>query len=145
MYYDCARTTTELVSTIGTVVEKFLNFADSLLKTSLMPKALKMSEAKILARKECHLYSTRELIRWHEDDIVWTLNLSKKISKVANTIGIVLFDADVASTWYTNYKSGSETWITNSLADTLIDVAIFAIGFIHGRVSLRLAGIKYLI
>jgi len=76
-----------------------------------MPTVLSMSQAKALARKGGHLYSARELIRGWEDDIDRTLNLSKKISKVANAIGTVLFVADVASTWYTNYKSGSKTLI----------------------------------
>ncbi len=148
MYKDSNGAIPQLISILGSAIENALNFTETLLNTILMPTALTMSKAKALARKGGHLYSARELIRGRKDDMARTLNLSKKISKVANAIGIVLFVADVASTWYTNYKSGSETWITDSLTDTLIDGAIFAVGFIPewGWIaSLGLAGIKYLI
>lgn len=95
-----------------------------------------------------HLYSARSFIRGREDDIAKTLKLSKNISRVANVIGGALFVMDVATTWYTNYNSGSDTWVTDSLTDTLIDGIIFAVGFIPGWgwiASLGLAGIKYLI
>lgn len=55
---------------------------------------------------------------------------------------------DVATTCYTNYNSGNTTWISDSIVDTIIDGAIFAIGFIPGWgwiASLGLAGIKYLV
>ncbi len=113
-----------------------------------MPKPLSMSKAKVLARKGGHLYTARELIRGREDDIAATLNLSKNLSRIANFIGGTLFIMDVIDTWIINYNSGSETWVTDSLTDTLIDSIIFAVGFIPvwGWIaSLGLSSIKYLI
>ena len=113
-----------------------------------MPTTLTMQQAKVLARKSGHLYSARQLIRGREDDIARTLSLSNKISKAANIISGVLFVMDVATIWYTNYNSGSDTWITDSLTDTVIEGTIFAIGLIPGWgwiASLVLAGTKYLI
>ena len=55
---------------------------------------------------------------------------------------------DVATTWYTNYNSGSDTWVTDSLTDTLIDGVIFAVGCWgqYGWIAaLILSGAKYLI
>ena len=79
--------------------------------------------------------------------IVWSFNADAfDISWVVFVIGGALFVMDVATTWYTNYNSGSDTWVTDSLTDTLIDGAIFAIGFILGWgwiASLGLARIKY--
>ena len=95
-----------------------------------------------------HLYSARHFIRGREDDIATTLKLSKNISRAANVIGGTLFVMDVATTWYTNYNSGSDTWVTDSLTDTLIDGVIFAVGCWgpYGWIAaLILSGAKYLI
>ena len=113
-----------------------------------MPTSLSMQQAKDLARKSGHLYSARYFIRGREDDIARTLKLSKNISRAANVIGGALFVMDVATTWYTNYNSGSGTWVTDSLTDTLIDGVIFAVGCwgLYGWIAaLILSCGKYLI
>ena len=148
MYKDNSGNTPEWISVLGTIIENILNFSVTLLDTVLKPSTLSLKEAKVLVRKGGHLYSARELIRGREDDIANTLKLSKNISKVANIVGGALFVMDIASTWYINYNSGNENWFTDSMVDTLIDGAIFAIGFIPGWgwiASLGLSGIKYLI
>ncbi len=148
MYKDSMGTTPQWISILGSTTENFLNFSEMLLNTVLMPKLLSMDQAKILARKGGHLYSARQLIRGREDDIARSLKLSKNISRAANVLGGALFAVDVVSTGVTNYNSGSDSWVSDSMVDTLIDGAIFAIGFIPGWgwiVSLGLAGIKYLI
>ena len=148
MYKDNSGHYPEWIGILGSTTENVLNFTETLLNTVLMPTSLSMQQAKALARKSGHLYSARHFIRGREDDIARTLKLSKNISRAANVIGGALFVMDVATTWYTNYNSGSDTWVTDSLTDTLIDGTIFAIGFIQGWgwiASLGLAGIKYLI
>ena len=148
MYKDSSGHYPEWIGILGPITENVLNFTETLLNTVLMPPTLSMQQAKALARKSGHLYSARHFIRGCEDDIARTLKLSKNISRVANVIGGALFVMDVATTWYTNYISGSDTWVTDSLTDTLIDGVIFAVGFIPGWgwiASLGLAGIKYLI
>lgn len=148
MYKDNSGHYPEWIGILGSTTENVLNFTETLLNTVLMPTSLSMKQAKALARKSGHLYSARHFIRGREDDIARTLKLSKNISRAANIIGGALFVMDVATTWYTNYNSGSDTWVTDSLTDTLIDGTIFAIGFIQGWgwiASLGLAGIKYLI
>ena len=95
------------------------------------------------------LGSTTENVLNFTETLLNTVLMPTSLSmQQANVIGGALFVMDVATTWYTNYNSGSDTWVTDSLTETLIDGAIFAIGFIPGWgwiASLGLAGIKYLI
>ena len=132
MYADFDGLTPEWISITGPSIESILNLFELLLNTVLMPKEISLSSAKILARKSGHLYSARELIKGREDDIARTLKLSKSISKVANIIGGTLFAIDIVSSWYNNYNSGSESWVTDSIVDNAIDGAIFLISFIPG-------------
>ena len=148
MYKDNSGHYPEWIGILGLTTENVLNFTETLLNTVLMPTSLSMQQAKVLARKSGHLYSARHFIRGREDDIARTLKLSKNISRAANVIGGALFAVDVISAWYTNYNSGSDTWVSDSITDTLIDGVIFAVGLIPGWgwiASLGLAGIKYLI
>lgn len=148
MYKDNSGHYPEWIGILGSTTENVLNFTETLLNTVLMPTSLSMQQAKALARKSGHLYSARHFIRGREDDIARTLKLSKNISRAANVIGGALFVMDVATTWYTNYNSGSDTWVTDSLIDTLIDGVIFAVGCWgpYGWIAaLILSGAKYLI
>ena len=148
MYTDNSGYYPEWIGILGSTTENVLNFTETLLNTVLMPTSLSMQQAKALARKSGHLYSARHFIRGREDDIARTLKLSKNISRAANVIGGALFVMDVTTTWYTNYNSGSDTWVTDSLTDTLIDGVIFAVGCLgpYGWIAaLILSGAKYLI
>jgi RHS repeat-associated protein len=58
-----------------------------------------------------------------------TSQMAKALGKVAFVLSIATLAIDIGVSWYKNYKSGSEHWVTDSIVDTFYIGARFAIGY----------------
>ena len=135
MFRDVIGFLPQAISLVGDLVGGFLeSIGDFVTKTAknYLKDPMTISQAQKLIRKNGWSKSARAVLRDYSDDALRTVNIGKGLSKASSILGGVLFAVSTVDTWITNYHSGSDSWITDSLVDTAIDGMIFAIGCIPG-------------
>ncbi len=91
---------------------------------------LSMQEAKKLARKGGHVNSAREIIRNRNNDIRDLTNYNAKLKKFSKNFGRTMLAVDVVWNVAENIAEGNDDWISDSLIDVGISIAIYALGAI---------------
>jgi RHS repeat-associated protein len=71
----------------------------------------------------------RAFRRLQNQAIAESKQMSKTLGKVATVLAVTTLAIDIGASWYKNYKSGSEHWVTDSIVDTGYIGARFAIGY----------------
>ena len=89
---------------------------------------LTMQEAKKIARKEGHVKSAREIIRERNSDISDLTKSRERLKKFSKNFGRAMLAVDIAWSLAENIASGSDDWISDTIIDAGISIAIYAIG-----------------
>ena len=58
--------------------------------------------------------------------------MEKQFTNSWQIVGVAFCIYDIASSWIDNYKSGNDSWVTDSIYDNIWSVAICITGFIPG-------------
>ncbi|MDE6442403.1 MAG: hypothetical protein K2L12_06615 [Clostridia bacterium] len=122
------------VDTTGTSTQDFLSvferifsslayFCDSIVK---YPKYFTVTLKQY--HKAIPPASFRSYYRGNSSAMNATKSTGNILGKVANALAFTALAIDIGVTWYDNYKSGSATWVTDSIVDSAYIGAKFAIG-----------------
>ena len=93
---------------------------------------VKKADKLFVSWKKFHKYNPGISFRQFQRDNASAILGTAKLGKVLNKIGLALSFAtlflDIGSSWARNYDSGSSTWVSDSVVDTLYLGIRFAIG-----------------
>ena len=131
------------IEIVTNMVSGFLDLYEALLKSSLasLKKTPKMTMeiAKKVARKGGHLLSARQIMRNQQKVVSATRNSIDDFAKAGKILGKALLVADIAWSVGENILGGEESWVSDTLVDVGISLAIYGLSFLPGGVIISLA------
>ena len=80
-------------------------------------------------RKVPRGWSKRQFHRWKNEAINESNQMKNSIGKIALFLSLATLTINIGVSWYENYKSGSASWFSDSIVDTLYIGARFALGY----------------
>ena len=131
------------IETITTLISGSLELTGVIMKASLksLEKAptITMELAKKIARQGGHIQSARQIIRNQKNVISATRNSIDDIAKISKSLGKVLLVADIAWSLGENILSGEDSWLSDTVVDASLSLAIYGLSFLPGGFFISLA------
>ena len=128
LYAYCANNPIMAVDPEGTSVQDFLTILERILSgfSGIYQDFAKIAKSLNKIPKGI---GKRAFRRLQNQAIAESKQMAKTLGKVAFVLSIATLAIDIGASWYKNYKSGSEHWVTDSIVDTFYIGARFAIGY----------------
>ena len=98
-----------------------------------------MELEKKIARQGGHIQSARQIIRNQKNVISATRNSIDDIAKISKSLGKVLLVADIAWSLGENILSGEDSWLSDTVVDAGLSLAIYGLSFLPGGFFISLA------
>ena len=128
LYAYCANNPIMAVDPEGTSVQDFLTILERILSgfSGIYQDFAKIAKSLNKIPKGI---GKRAFRRLQNQAIAESKQMAKTLGKLAFVLSIATLAIDIGASWYKNYKSGSEHWVSDSIVDTLYIGARFAIGY----------------
>ena len=132
MYKDSSGHYPEPIGLFGDMISGFSESLGNVIwkhASKYLKNPMTIKQAQKIIRKRGLNKSARALLRDYSDDALNSFKFGKGMAKFGSVLGTALVAIDIGTTIYGNYKSGSDTWVSESVVDvgyTLIQTGIAA-------------------